>query len=226
MIASALHHFLTRHHSEMVTKKQLRLFSDSCYGQSKNFNVMSMLLADRKRYFSQTDVLYTFPVRIHSYLPADRAFRRVAQDVKKLETITLPENYISILQRHGQVLEYNKDWQAFYYKAETSRFVKQKRELNISSVKRIQICGSGDKLSVSDAYNGDLTVHGVLKKGKSWANFRPPILENASTVKAAKKADVYKLLEEMGASDTVIERYQNMLSVGASDARKSDSDSE
>ncbi|GFR90544.1 tigger transposable element-derived protein 2 [Elysia marginata] len=91
------------------------------------------------------------------------------------------------------------------YKAENSRFVKQKREFNISSVKRYQICGSGDKHSVSDANNGDLTIYGVLKKGKSWANFRPPILENASTVKATKKADVYKLLEEMGASDTVME---------------------
>ena len=75
-VASALTHFiedqLTIPHHNI---KLIRLFSDSCVGQNKNFAVLlalHMLAAKYKVKFK-----HYFPVRSHSFMPPDRAFGRV-----------------------------------------------------------------------------------------------------------------------------------------------------
>ena len=69
MIASALWHFLrTVLKDELSTRRELRLFSDSCYGQNKNMNVLAMLMAFRKQECPQLKISYTFPIRGHSFL--------------------------------------------------------------------------------------------------------------------------------------------------------------
>jgi hypothetical protein len=74
MVASALNHYLVSVvGDELKNNQNLRLFSDSCYGQNKNINVLSMLCATRKQKFQHLNIEYTFPVRGHSFLPADRA---------------------------------------------------------------------------------------------------------------------------------------------------------
>ena len=226
MIASAIQHLLSHRLEVIKSKKVVRLFSDSCFGQNKNVNVLSMLMSNRKRLFPQTDILYTFPVRGHSYLPADRAFGRVSQDIRTRETISLPEEYVEIFEQHGQVFQYGKDWQAFDFKAETKLFLKQKRTFQISNVKRMDISGSGTKVSVSDSFNRDLCEHSLLKPGKSWANFRPSVLHPVSTVKDPKKDDVRKLLAEMGATQSVKERYEVFFNVQTAAADDADYESD
>ena len=45
------------------------VFSDSCYGQNKNINVLSMLSAKREQKFKDLKIYYTFPICGHSFLP-------------------------------------------------------------------------------------------------------------------------------------------------------------
>lgn len=47
-----------------------------------------------------------FPVRGHSFLPADRVFGRMEKDLKKEDTIVTQNKYLDIYRQHGIV----KDW--------------------------------------------------------------------------------------------------------------------
>ena len=77
MISSALEDCFRRRIHDLVKESgHLRLFSDSCFGQNKNMNLVSMLMS-LKQLFSGLTVNYTFPIRGHSYLPADRVFGRI-----------------------------------------------------------------------------------------------------------------------------------------------------
>ncbi|RXN05697.1 testis-expressed sequence 2 -like protein [Labeo rohita] len=104
IVASALQHYFTTVARDVLHQCQgLRLFSDSCYGQNKNINVLSMLFALHSQLYPQLNITYFFPIRGHSFLPADRVFGRIEQDIQKQTTILLPEEYNNILQKHGTV---------------------------------------------------------------------------------------------------------------------------
>ncbi|ROJ94849.1 hypothetical protein DPX16_8053 [Anabarilius grahami] len=103
MVASALQYYLgsvVQH--ELRKHSILRLFSDSCYGQNKNISVLSMLFALRNQKFKDLSINYTFPVRGHSFLPPDRVFGRLEQEIKK-DAILLPSEYLEIMERHGNL---------------------------------------------------------------------------------------------------------------------------
>ena len=73
MISSALDDCLRiRMNGEARTDNRLRLFSDSCFGQNKKMNVIFILQALRKKRLPNLSVEYEFPIRGHSFLPADR----------------------------------------------------------------------------------------------------------------------------------------------------------
>lgn len=185
---------------------------------------MAMLASCRKKWFPSTKITYTFPVRGHSFLPADRAFGRVSKDIKCHETILLPKDYYAILEEHGVVMKYGKDWVASDFKAATKGHLKPRRPFQISNVKRMQI--KNDKVGVSDSFSGDFQEHSVLRPGKSWSLFLPPVLESVSTVKENKKADVEKLLLEMGVAEEIQSEYDKMLVTGVSQNSNSDSEGE
>ena len=210
MIASALHHFLTTvAASELAERQELRLFSDSCFGQNKNMNMMSMLMALKHQRFSHLDINYTFPVRGHSFLPADRVFGRIEQDIRRKTTILLPEEYLQIMGKHGQVHEYLKEWECLDFKTTTAAFIKQARPFKLSEAKVVQVVGSG--LGLKPTYSGEVKVYPVLKKGKRWDNFKPPGLAPTSCVKSAKRSDTFKLLQHIGAPQAVQDQYTQLL---------------
>ncbi|XP_060790810.1 uncharacterized protein LOC132894682 [Neoarius graeffei] len=61
MIASALQHYFTAVAADNLHLCQcLRLFSDSCYGQNKNINVLSMLFGLRSQLFPHLTINYFF----------------------------------------------------------------------------------------------------------------------------------------------------------------------
>ena len=95
MISSALCHYLTMASNDISNCKDLRLFSDSCYGQTKNINLLSMLFSWKAQLKGNFNITYTFPVRGHSFLPADRVFGRIDQNLKSKNTILMPEEYVS-----------------------------------------------------------------------------------------------------------------------------------
>ncbi|KAF2892406.1 hypothetical protein ILUMI_13761 [Ignelater luminosus] len=51
-----------------------------------------------------------FPEGGHSYLPADRVFGRLERELRKQEKIVLPEEYVNIYNKFGQVYELGKNW--------------------------------------------------------------------------------------------------------------------
>ena len=79
-------------------------------------NVLSMLSANRLNSSPNVEREYVFPVRSHSFLPADRVFGRIEQDLKKVDTILLPEDYYVVLRRHGSSHAYGEDWVSIDHK--------------------------------------------------------------------------------------------------------------
>lgn len=206
-----------------VTK--LRVFSDSCFGQNKNMTMMTMLLSlvhQRQETRSKLSVEYTFPVRGHSYLPADRVFGRIEQDIRKKDQILLPSEYLSILGKHGTVFEYDKDWQVYDIKQEVKRLTKAARSFKLSEAKVVKL--SENKLYLNEAYSGEFKEHTVLKRGQNLATYDPPLLQPQSFVKEAKKADVRSLLADLGVGPEITASYERMLSAQSNGA-ENDSDS-
>lgn len=69
--------------------KQIRLFADGCSGQNKNAHVMHMLMLWLYREAPQNikSVVLAFPVRGHSYLPADRVFGQIEKVTRSYSTM-------------------------------------------------------------------------------------------------------------------------------------------
>lgn len=86
----------------------MRLFLDICYGQNKNISVVSMLFALRNQKFKDLSINYTFPVHGHSFLPPDRVFGCLEQEIKKKDAILLPSEYLKIMERQGNIHVYRQ----------------------------------------------------------------------------------------------------------------------
>lgn len=96
----------------------LRLFCDGCAGQNKNSYIIHALSYWlRETPPSMKNIIVHFPVRGHSFLPADRAFGRVEKLLKKNETIISMQEYNEIYSNVGEVKELGKDWHLFEIKS-------------------------------------------------------------------------------------------------------------
>lgn len=216
LTASALNHcFWQPLNVALCNVQKLRLFSDSCFGQNKNVNVLSMLFALTKQNCPNMITEYVFPIRGHSFLPVDRVFGRIEQQIRKHNTILMPEEYYDILRNHGHVHVYGQDWQAYDFKKAAQVFVKPQKSFKLSDARMLEL--RNDKLGFKTVYNSDFCYHSVLKRGQNWENFKPSQLPNVSTVKDAKRKDVLNLLAEIGASDTVRAFYDGALIVNDAD---------
>ena len=189
MIASVVRDYLgslTR--AEISQTPSLRLFSDSCYGQNKNIILLSMMFPLCSKQYPQHTVDYYFPIRGHSFLSADRVFGRVEQDIRQEETILLPAEYVEILEMHGVVHEYGKDWQCYDFKGESAAFVKSQRSFKISEARVLQV--HGDKLGFKSVFLGNSanTPYGKEEKsGHSTTHLCSPTL----TVLRMQKSRMY-----------------------------------
>ncbi|KAA0703634.1 hypothetical protein E1301_Tti015520 [Triplophysa tibetana] len=209
-VASALWHYLSSvARAELCQCESLRLFSDSCYGRNKNMHLLSMLFALRSHLYPQLNVTYFLPIRGHSFLPAHRVFESIEQDIRKKTTILMPEEYCEILRKHGTVHEYGKDWQCYNFRDQAARFTNSQRTFEISDARVLQV--SGDTLGFKPAFTGEFSQHSVLKQGKKWCQFNPPLLPDVNCVKAMKRSDVMKLLGEIGVQKWVQGFYKRIL---------------
>ncbi len=160
--------------------------------------------------FPSISAEYVFPIRGHSFLPVDRVFGRIEQQVRKKETILMPEEYYEILHNHGNVHIYWQHWKAYDFKAETQVFVKTQKSFKLSDARMLEL--RNDQPGFKAVYNSEYCFHSILKRGKKWANFKPSQLPNESTVKDAKRKDVLNLLSEIGVSANVRAFDDNALS--------------
>lgn len=133
-VASALLNFLQN--LELAPDiTTIRLFCDGCGGQNKNSHLIHMLiywLANTAT--SVTSVTITFPVRGHSFLPADRAFARVEKLLRKEAFIKNKEKYHEIYEEVGCLQLLGEDWKLWDIKGLQAHF---KKLVGISEMKRI-----------------------------------------------------------------------------------------
>ena len=101
-IGSAIFDYLSKKLLPGMTK--VRLFSDNCPGQNNNFAMVGMLSAFA--FHAKIAMEFFFPIRGHSYLPADRAFGRVEERFRRHEAILLLSGYFGKFRKEGEVLEY------------------------------------------------------------------------------------------------------------------------
>ncbi|KAK5853343.1 hypothetical protein PBY51_007136 [Eleginops maclovinus] len=185
---------------------------------------MVSMLMELRQTFPNLCIEHTFPVRGHSYLPADRVFGRIEQKLRTIDTILLPQEYHALLQQFGNVYVYGTDWKAFDYKSATKECVKAQRSFKISEARMLDL--STNKVGMKVAYNGEYCFHSAPKRGKRWADLKPAILASQTTVKEAKKKDVVALLKAIGVSEAVSAFYSAALSDVNENAHQSDEDPE
>lgn len=173
---------------------ELRLFSDACGSQNRNYTMMAMLmrLAEKSTVFSQ--IQHYFPIRGHSYLPPDRVFGNVEKKYREKETMLVPSEYYDILNKFGKCLVLGKDWKVFDFKQITDKILKKKQPFKISQVRVITY--KKDKLVIQNTYSGPTIEVAPLKQGVK--NFEamdtPKEIPFKNCVSVKKQNDVRKLL--------------------------------
>ncbi len=190
-IVSCLYHFL-RHNLPAGIRK-VRLFSDSCAGQNKNRNMLAML----QSYSIEGNITfeYYFPIRGHSYLPADRAFGRVEKLLRKRETILTPQEYHAILRNVGNVKVLGTDFHIYDWGEYSNRNVKTDLGFKISRVRVVEV---DKRIHIRATYSGYGCDHNILKRGRKWLPRCLRSVQVQSHVSREKNADVVKLLQSMG----------------------------
>lgn len=207
-VGSALLSFLSAYQfEEHIT--HIRLFCDGCTGQNKNNHILHSLMY----YLAKTEgniqtISITFPVRGHSFLPADRVFGRVERLLKKKPTMVSKEEYFEEYKKVGTVRILGSDWRLQDLKSLGGKDGFLKPLAMISEKKRIflskNISSKGNvlvKVKANDFFRFEdesLKQLTLLKKGMNWATIlKAPLGEVplVHPITGAKKKDVDGLLK-------------------------------
>lgn len=113
-IASAVFHRLSN--TDLQNYSVVKLFADGCGGQNKNSIMIFMLMHWLKSAPHIQEIQLIFPVPGHSYIPPDRVFGRIEQNLRNIETITKPETYVDVFKKHGTVFKLGSDCTIFDWK--------------------------------------------------------------------------------------------------------------
>lgn len=102
LISSAVYHRLC--HTEIPQQcTTLRLMADGCAGQNKNTMLIAMiskwLVQNAPAHIKVVEIV--FPVVGHSFLPADRVFARIEKELRKVENIISPNEYLKVVGEHS-----------------------------------------------------------------------------------------------------------------------------
>lgn len=199
-IGSALLHHLNDLISNVNEKvKRIRLFCDGCGGQNKNSFILHTLM----NWLLQvpphiTEVQLHFPVRGHSFLPADRAFGRVEKDLKREAVIANKEKYIEIYKQHGTIKELGKDWSIKNIKVLEKQYIKLN---NIQQLKRIYLkrTSRGNvvvRSLVNFRFEADEPYVSLAKRNKKAKMTSLPLVPLGRAIKKEKIKDVTNLLNK------------------------------
>lgn len=200
-ISSALFHFLNS--LEISAEiNAITFFCDGCGGQNKNSHVVHMLmywLANTAT--SVTSVKVVFPVRGHSFLPADRAFGRVEKLLRKESFIKTKEHYHAIYKEVGTLYLLDEDWKLLDVKSLEKSF---KKLVGISEMKRVIIEKITEKEKVKilvrahQNYRVDLDMNenqNLCKRGTKISNLTLPELKIGRQIPTKKLENIQSLLK-------------------------------
>lgn len=197
-ISSALYNFLIKL-TWPEDCSSLRLFCDGCSGQNKNSIVVSMLMFWLYHMAPAilNSILLVFPVRGHSFLPADRVFGRIEKISKKRTEILKKEDYWNIFGEVGEVKCLGKDWELFKWKSLADCF---KKVENIRDAKRIFIKKSSQgkiTIRIEPYYKNEIGAEvSLLKKGKSFQSMSLQKVVLGRKLKDKKLKDIENLLDK------------------------------
>ncbi|GLV39541.1 hypothetical protein CBL_20445 [Carabus blaptoides fortunei] len=180
-IGSSLYDFLNKV-NWIENCKILRLFCDGCSGQNKNSVVISMLMfwLYNKAPKSLKTIIIVFPVRGHSFLPADRVFGRIEKITRRRTNILKKEDYWQIFSEVGEVRCLGQDWNLFNMKALGNSL---KKIEGFRDAKRIY-------LEKDDRQKNNVKLEKTLK------NIKLQEVALGRSVKQKKPKDVDNLLEK------------------------------
>lgn len=183
----------------------VRLFCDGCGGQNKNAHIVHIL-----SYWLQNEspnevmeMVLHFPVRGHSYLPADRVFGRVEKTLKNLVVIANPEEYNSVYSQVGEVKKLGVDWPLYDVKKlqQTYNKVTGIKDFKRISIKKFPLKSNQFtvkfKGSVFFRFEDISNSYGtLLKKGQTGRNIRLEKKKLENSISNEKKQNVKTLLQK------------------------------
>jgi hypothetical protein len=222
-VASGLLNFLnTEFENADQTITAIRLFCDGCGGQNKNAHTIHALhfwLQNTKSKITTITVI--FPVRGHSFLPADRTFGRVEKILKKEPFIKTKEHYHELYNEVGEVKVLGRDWKLYNVKGLENVY---KKIPGISGLKKIVLQNQIQKgrsvvmfrrLNHYRFESESETFQNLTKRGRSITNYKlqeltlgrklPP--QKIDNLKSLLKADFNDDWEE----DPDLEWYKNLI---------------
>lgn len=182
----------------------VRLVADGCGAQNKNSIMVGMCakwLTQAPRHIKTVELV--FPIPGHSFIPPDRVFGLVEKEIKRMETISKPVEYIEVFEKYGTVVLLNnvKDW-----KTALGNIIRppgnwhfqfnQCKRFFLSSFLFIR---SNDVYVRGEPnYCADVgSYKSVLKRGKSFLDLNPDLIEKYKcAVKKDKIKDVDALLKK------------------------------
>ncbi|KAJ8942215.1 hypothetical protein NQ314_010115 [Rhamnusium bicolor] len=183
-IVSALFHRLVN--INLAGKVHIKLFADCCGDQNKNTILIGMcckwLESHAPSNIKTIEVI--FPVVGHSYIPPDRVFGNIEKDLKKKEIIVSPEEYVTLIGRHGTVLRLGEEVAVFNWKRATQNVIKPPVAFQIPPHKKI--------------YAGLIELgafRSVTKKSYNISSINPQPLPCNIAVREDKVVSVSKLLQ-------------------------------
>lgn len=230
-IASALYDRLNN--TDFCGYDSVKLFCDGCGGQNKNRNLVGMCSKwlVEKAPATVKDIELIFPVRGHSFIPPDRVFGLIENDIKRRQEIVSPETYVDLVESHASVIRLGQDCPVYDWKQSTDDQIKKTTawHFKFSAAKRIS-------LSRSIRHPGEVSVRGevsyrsnvnkarlITKKEGSFQLLNPEVIpsNNIKSISKAKLTDVDKLLKvhfgndwkgvpELGYYKEVFQRAENV----------------
>lgn len=202
-IGSALYSFLVSLSNNISSDiHTLKLFCDGCGGQNKNSHIIHMLvfylINDAPSHLKEINII--FPVRGHSFLPADRVFGRIEKEVRKNPILTTKEEYYEIYKKHGNLKMLGPDWKMVDIKKLEENY---KKLNNIRTYKRITLLKETHRRKIYcvvkcfENYrfeSGSEQQTSLLKRGKRNATSLQTINGARKRLNANKRKDVNNLL--------------------------------
>ena len=147
--------------------KRVRFSRDNCPGQKKSSPVIVKL----SHFSARTRIIieYFFPVRGHSYLPADRTFGRVEKKLRMHETMLLPTDYFKVFQSVGKFRLFPTEWSIYDFEAFARDIFESKQKFLISEQHRVEI--SGTRVMASPNFCDAYKEFSFLKRGNNLNSF-------------------------------------------------------
>lgn len=218
-IASAVYDRLNK--SDLTNITHLRLVADGCGGQNKNSSMLAMCCRFILDNVSIKKIELVFPVTGHSYMPADRVFGNIEKEIRKVEVITEPSEYVTTISKYATITELKNipvyDWKkcvqeifkttaGFHFKiSQCKRFVFRRAKKQGS----VLVCGE-------IFYNSDTgQLKSICKKKKKADMIKPSTIAKGVAVNSLKIEDVKKLLAkhygEKWAELPQLQYYKNVI---------------